>query len=160
MLNVHSAGSVRVQVSKSTTQPSVIIYGGAEIDMLRWQPLNVLALSKFSQCVRFSPQNQLLYTWNLYQGYNLVQNLSSMSLDDRYFALKPFALSASSVYTLQIVVSFISPSSYFPVQSQSSVLINVGRSGVAAKIKGGMFQTAFTNATLFLDATPSHDIDL
>ena len=56
-------------------------------------------------------------------------------------------------------MSFTSPSSYFPVQSQSSVLINVGRSGVAAKIKGGMFQTAFTNATLFLDATPSQDID-
>ena len=134
MLNVQSAVSVRVQVSKSTTQPSVLIYGGAEIDMLRWQPLNVVAISKFSQCVLFSPQNQLLYTWNLFQGYNLVQNFSSTSLNYRYFSLKPFTLSASSVYTLQIVVSFTSPSSYFPVQSQSSVLINVGRSGVAAKI--------------------------
>lgn len=137
------------------TIPLVQISGQAIQYVNRASQITLLARSSASIC-GLTISDNIVYTWQVYEGLQLQQNIISQSLDARFFKLSPFSLKAGSVYTVQVSVAQSSRPLAF---SSAKVSIIVGVSGVVATIAGGKARTETASVGFSLDASASFDID-
>jgi hypothetical protein len=97
-----------------------------------------------------------MYTWKVYKDINYLSSIQSASVDPRFFKIAPYSsLQASTVYTIAVYVN-VDNNRYL---YSDSVLLQIGQSGVMAKISGGNPRTVSVSQTIIVDASGSSDID-
>ena len=117
--------------------------------------ISLLAVASASICGSVI-KGDIIYTWQVYKGLQLQQNIVSKSLDVRIFELSPFTLEANTTFTVQIsVASSVNPFAF----SSAKVSVIVGVSGVIASLAGGSTRTVVSSEGFTLDASASYDID-
>ena len=144
-----------VMSTKDSNKPLVSISGPPVITLYRWQPIQLIASAVTVQCGVIVPGN-VSYSWKLYQGFQLLNTISSQSIDPKTFLLSPYTLLPSTIYTLQVVVSL---NKNRKQSTTDLVLINTGVSGVVSTISGGAEFSTSNDASFTLDASGSYDID-
>lgn len=171
-----SMASVTVTVQQQQQQqPQVRIAGPTSFSLFARQPLSIVAIPLWPRCdsgkgTVYSNANasQILLSWSVFQGLNLVASLQTSSADPRLFTLRPYSLQPYQTYIIQVSLTVADPNSFqsnhqnegfvAPLAS-STVSVFVASSGVAASIFGGSLRTISYLNTLYLDASLSYDID-
>jgi len=154
-----STSSVTIEVgsSRGLIYPQVQI-SGAQVSTFTWMSLTLLGSAQFPACVDSAASSlPLNYIWRIFKGFQFQSSIVSTSLDPHYFKLDPYTLDAASMYTVSLSVSVQSGSKVY--RSYASGVIQVGRSGVSAVIKGSSFRTVISSNAVVLDASSSTDID-
>jgi hypothetical protein len=158
--DITSTMSIKVEVTTSFLTPRVSIAGPNSFDTYRAQVNTLFALSFVPTCggeETSSMSQSMNYKWEVYEGLEYANYITSNSLDVRYFNIQPYLLNVMTTYTVRLTVSignlFSSPS------STAQVTIQVGQLGVVAGIKGGSPKTASVKEDIVVDASSSYDID-
>jgi len=156
-LGVSSIVSQTISVATSTALPSASIQSTGVVSLNRWQPLSLFCQAKVPTCAGAAPVVvPLTFTWALYKGPLLQGGVTSVSKDPRMFRLAPYALAASTTYTLQVTVAQADDASVF---TTDTVAVQVGTSGLQAAIVGGASRKASSTDTILVDASASYDVD-
>jgi hypothetical protein len=152
--------SVTIAVEEAEYLPMVSISGGPSVSMYRWQSLSLFALAQWPQnCGSLVYANiALSYRWAVYAGFTLLADVSSKSVDTRFFTLPAYSLQPLTTYTFKVTV-FGSDSSSKVQSNYVSMRLTLGRSGVQAVIAGGSARTLGSAQSLSLDASGSSDLD-
>jgi hypothetical protein len=154
---------VYVRNSESSLQPQVLNLGPNKISY-RWKSISLYAIASIPSCIINNDDIDnisITYDWKVYKGFKFIPNIKSVSLDSRYFKLKPYTLDASSMYTF-LITAYVTSSSnkyeqFFPSSTKYS--IQIGTSGISAIISGPSEITSSHSYPIILDASQSFDID-
>ena len=140
--------------------PQVRIVGSSP-ESFRWKDVDLYALAVFPDCV--VTENVLLsYSWNVYKERTYVPSLVSESLDPRHFKLSAYKLDAGTTYTFQVTVtvkSDISGLELRVIDGVASFQVQMGVSGVTARISGPSSIKTSASYEVTLDASSSRDLD-
>lgn len=161
-LGQSSASRVMVSVAGNTSIVQVVIGGPSTVFTFRPTTLTLSATGSVSQCGGASTNVPgLQYVWSLRAAGDLSSNtpiaIKSLSLNPRSLSLAPHALNASSTYVVAVEVIYINGESRSA--ASTSVLVQVGQSGVQASIAGGSVQTFSAQLPVIIDASSSYDMD-
>ena len=153
-LGASSGTTVSVDVQVTEDIPTVRIDGPSVISIYRWQPLQLFVNASVSSCVPIS-SGELTYDWKVFRnGLKYESTLVSSSLNQRFFKLRTYSLSASSVYKITATVT--SPSGSL---ASDSVTVAIGRSFVVASIAQGSAFSISASKSIAIDASLSYDFD-
>ena len=140
--------------------PQVRIVGSSP-ESFRWKNVDLYALAVFPDCV--VTENVLMsYSWNVYKERTYVPSLVSDSLDPRHFKLSAYKLDAATTYTFQVTVtvkSDISGLELRVVDGVASFQVQMGVSGVTARVSGPSSIKTSASNEVTLDASSSRDLD-
>jgi hypothetical protein len=151
-----SKAEIDVEISSFTLNPKVIIPGPLIQTVYRWRPTSIFASASLPTCEETA--NALQYEWRLYLGPIYQSNLTSTSLDPRYFMLPAFVLEIATSYTLKVIVTSRT-SSTMSFSADANVELQVQPAGVLASIQGGTARTVSTEAVVTVNASGSYDLD-
>lgn len=146
--------SADISVTQDLDLPEVSISGPAKLMLKRFDTVNLIAVAALPSC---ETKTALSYTWSVYKGLILTENIRSTAKDKRYFVLPPYTLDAGAEYTVFVQVQVGGRQS--ATVAKSYVSIQVGRADVVARITGGVEQTVNGNDTVTIDAGKSLDPD-
>jgi hypothetical protein len=149
LVSVGAIGFLMPQISN--LGPSSVNY--------RWGSISLYASVSLPSCIN-STSISISYSWNVYKGYIYNSSLTSKSLDPRYFKLDPYTLDAASKYSFLAKASITTDkSSDILLSGSTKYSIQIGVSGVRAKIAGPSEIVSNVSTALILDASRSVDID-
>ena len=153
---------VTVGVSDNAATPRALINSQPVMSVYRNQSLSILGIASVPACAGNVGVGgkALSYDWRLYKEFKFQPQIVSMSLDKRYFAIKPYTLEAGSTYILQLTVSPLSVKQSATTSSSASVTLSVGVGGVVAAIAGGFKRSQSSLVTTVLDASSSKNLDM
>ena len=146
--------TAKITVGDDST-PNFNILGSKVIKRFRWQSINLRSNVNFPSCFRPS---SFSYKWKVYQGFTFLSNVSSISSDPRAFELPPYSLDSGNIYTV-LVTLFYKNSFNKLISTETSTQIEIGESGVIAKIFGGSEKTLSYISPIELDASSSYEMD-
>jgi hypothetical protein len=154
-----STGSVYVEVDSSSAIPQLSIAGPSMLIKYRSQSLNLFAVAAIPTCAGTVSNEGISYEWKVYKGAEYMPEITSYSMDPRYFKIAPFTLEGSSEYTIQVTATGYDEDNIDPPISYYSVLVQVGQAGVESVITGGSMQTVSYSQAFSLDGSESIDLD-
>ena len=131
------------------------IIGPSSLTRYRWQSFQLQANASIVQCGKVL-DGDIVFSWNIFKGIQLIAGISSSSVDPRIFRVTPYTLDANTVYTFQVVVSLATNKR---ASSTAEVNVEIGVSGVISLISGGTQWTSSSSTPLLIDASGSYDVD-
>ena len=89
-LGQSSTGSVYVEVKTSSAVPQLSIAGPSMLIKYRSQSLNLFAVATIPSCAGGVANEGITYEWKVYEGPTYRDDITSYSMDPRYFKIAPF----------------------------------------------------------------------
>lgn len=160
-LGYSSAISSKVYISKSSVTPVVTISGPPVISLYRWRSVSLIADVIIPGCA--APlKRPLQFMWKVYHGIDYLPEIVSISNNPRVFELPAYTLDAATAYTVQVIVNAGyegNDNTTVTATSQATKTLNIGVSGVIAAFTTENEIITSSKRSVFLDASPSHDVD-
>jgi hypothetical protein len=149
--------SVKVNGDGTAIVPSITLAGTKDV-VYRWKPLSVSAAISWPSCASEKTRSlPVTYAWKLFRGTTFLSDVTSSSLDKRFFKLPAYSLDASTNYLISVTASVTSGSE--TISSFVSSTLVTGQSDVQASIAGASVRTGSTLENVVIDASTSQDID-
>jgi hypothetical protein len=149
--------SVSVSVTADGVLTPQVLNLGPSSMSYRWKSINLYANVSYPSCLKGNVP--IDYNWKVYKGYVFEPLLTSASLDPRYFKLSPYTLDAAYTYKFVITASMPTTGTWKISPSSATFSIQIGSSGVVAKIAGSSSIVTSASSMIKLDASGSIDID-
>jgi hypothetical protein len=160
-LHQESQATANIFVTKDIATPNVIIAGPSTISKKRWESFQLNALATIPACAEKAYGNSIDYHWQVFDASRtFVPEILSKSADPRVFKINPYTLDIATFYQIQVRATVSSTKNDVPpIFSSTSIIIEIGQSGVVADILGGLKQSFSSTDLVNLDATTSYNVD-
>eukprot|EP01041_Mallomonas_annulata_P006537 gene6538-13232_t len=148
-----SSSAIISVVAEYQVLPQVAIEGQSVINTVRSRQLTLTSTSSVSNCNGATSTFGIITSWFIYKDNNLI-SIPNLSKNSRRYFIDSYILDAASQYV------FIVQASKLGNHANTSVVVNVGRGTVIAKISGGDKRAVKSNSKIFLDASTSENTDM